>query len=215
MKRKLVLSPQEIDNMATSTPDLRDEVFIKLLYFTAARITELIMLTTSEVNTEGRTVTVRHLKRAGNRYRVIGIGEEMAKLLAFHISQEGLREGERLFPFTRQWGYTIIRQAAERVGFGGKIMFNPESGRKHYVHPHDLRAGMATAWITARADAESQKALQEFLGHKDISTTFRYYRLADEGKAVLQDVLKDISERIDNGKRTGSLTGPPGATHKD
>lgn len=183
MKRKIVLSPNEIDSMATSAPDLRDEVFIKLLYYTAVRITELISLTVSDVDLETPTITIRHLKRAGEMYRSIGISNDTANLLRQYIRSEGLQEGERLFPFTRQWGYQIIRQAAERVDLGGKVMLNLESGKRHFVHPHNLRESFATRALKADTSIEGQIHLQKHLGHKDFSTTVRYIKFLPEERS--------------------------------
>lgn len=194
----MVLTPSEIDEMARSCPTLRDQVFIRVLYYTACRITELISILVSDVDLKNRVITIRHLKRRGKKYRQIPIDEETAKLLEQYIRGEG-RGGGRLFPISREWGYQIVRDAAERIGLGGKIMFNPETGKMHYVHPHDLRCALATEWLTTKGDIKSQKELQTYLGHKEFSTTARYLRLAGEGRETMEDVMKSIREKIEGG----------------
>ena len=47
----------------------------------------------------------------------------------------------------------------------------------HYVHPHTFRDSLAVDWLTLDDTGDSQKLLQNHLGHKRYETTARYFKL--------------------------------------
>lgn len=109
--------------------------------------------------------------------RLITIGQETLNLLSDFT--RGMAPTDRVINLSRQSVYNIIREAASNIGLGGKILLNPETGRKHFVHPHIMRASLAVDWLRlAATDANKQKALQEHLGHQDFGTTQRYNKLS-------------------------------------
>ena len=125
-----------------------------------------------------------------NRGRLVTIGEVTAKILKDFT--EGMGKQERVIALTRQHVYHIIRELSAAAGLKGKILLNPETGRKHFVHPHILRASLATDWLAiANNDANMQKALQEQLGHQSFNTTMRYNRLTlSQVRGVASEVRK-------------------------
>jgi integrase/recombinase XerD len=111
------------------------------------------------------------------RHRIINLGEETLALLRDFTM--GMAPTDRIINLSRQSIYNIIRQMASDAGLAGKVLINPESGRKHFIHPHIMRASLAVDWLRlAATDANKQKALQEHLGHADFGTTQRYNKLA-------------------------------------
>ena len=110
------------------------------------------------------------------RTRLINIGLDTLELCREYLDQRG-DGSDYLIPLTRQMVYYILRQAADSIGLDGKAILNPETGRKHYVHPHSFRDSLAVDWLTLDDSAESQKALQQHLGHKRFETTTRYFKL--------------------------------------
>ncbi len=126
-----------------------------------------------------------------NRYRIITISDELANLLADFTM--GMDKSEQIIKLSRQGVYNIIRKLAERAGLSGKLIQNPESGRKHYVHPHILRSSLAVDWLAmAGSDANKQKALQEHLGHQDFSTTMRYNKLSSTQVRKVVDEVRSL-----------------------
>ena len=98
-------------------------------------------------------------------------------------------QGDRLFPLTRQRVYRIVREIAERAGYGGMIMQSAEQARAHYLHPHNFREAFATHWFEKRDDTLGQKALQTLLGHERFETTARYAKMTPQR---VQDVYNDV-----------------------
>ncbi len=111
------------------------------------------------------------------RNRLINLGDETLSLLRDFTA--GMAPNERVIKLSRQMVYNIIRELASAAGLDGKQLLNPESGKKHYVHPHIFRASLAVDWLeVASGDVNKQKALQEHLGHKSFDTTMKYDKLS-------------------------------------
>lgn len=110
------------------------------------------------------------------RNRLISVGDRTIELLRQHMV--GLNPGDKVFDISRQWVYYIVRNAAEKIGLKGRIILNPETGKNHFVHPHNFRDSLAVSWLDfAGEDGTKQKALQDHLGHKSFITTMRYHKL--------------------------------------
>ncbi len=113
-----------------------------------------------------------------DRKRVVNIGAELASELGEYILEENLQATDAIIKLSRQMIYNIIRTLAEKSGLSGKVILNPETGKRHYVHPHSFRDSFAVDWLDVAGDNISkQKALQEALGHQNFNTTMRYEKL--------------------------------------
>jgi integrase len=136
------------------------------------------------------------------RSRLISIGEETARLLdeyqrGMATTHDKPAPDKHIINLTRQMVYKIVREAALSIGLAGKLFLNPETGKRHYVHPHDFRSALAVSWLDyAGSDANKQKALQTALGHKDFNTTIRYNKLTPT-------TVKSIGDEV-RAKRFGS-----------
>jgi len=133
----------------------------------------------SDVEAEGSEV----------RTRLINVGEETLNLCREYLEKRRGSYDELIF-LTRQMVYQIMRKCAEAIGLEGKVMLNPETGRQHYVHPHNMRDSLAVDWLTLDDSATSQKALQGHLGHKRYETTARYQKLSMESVADVADKVR-------------------------
>ena len=122
------------------------------------------------------------------RSRLINIGPETTEFLKQYV--EGLKPTDNIINLSRQQVYNIVRAAAFSIGIKGRAILNPETGKKHFVHPHGFRDSLAAAWLSyAGSDANKQKALQEHLGHRSFETTMRYNKLTP-GK------VKEVSDEV-------------------
>lgn len=125
------------------------------------------------------------------RSRLINIGSETAELLKKYI--KNLEPSENIIKITRQQVYNIVRNAAQSVGIKGKAILNPETGKKHYPHPHNFRDSLAVSWLSiAGTDVGKQKALQEHLGHKKFETTMRYNKLTPSRVKEISDEVRQM-----------------------
>lgn len=158
----------------TQTPNgLRDRAMLEILYAAGLRVSELVTLPLTRVNT--RQGVVRVLGKGG-KDRLVPIGEEALRWLEAYLrdARPALLDGrsaETLFVtsrgdgMTRQAFWHLIKRHAQRAG-----IIKPLS-------PHTLRHAFATHLLDHGADLRS---LQMLLGHADLSTTQIYTHVARE-----------------------------------
>jgi len=156
-----------LEQPSKNTPkEIRDKAMLELLYATGMRVSELISLKYDDVN-----LTLNYiLCRDTNKERVIPIENAAKSALEHYMSQvrEAMCEGsDYLFtnlkgsPMTRQGFWKLIKSYAKRAGIDKDIT------------PHMIRHSFASHLVNNGADL---KAVQEMLGHSDISTTQIYLR---------------------------------------
>ena len=173
------LSPAEMDTLLAepaklSTPEaMRDAAMLELLYACGMRVSELIDLNVNDVNLKAGFV--RCLGK-GSKERIIPVHERASECVKKYIAEsrpsllhgkdeDALflnRRGDRL---TRQGFWLILKGYAKAAGI------------KKAVTPHTLRHSFATHVLNGGADL---RAVQELLGHANISSTQIYTHLTSE-----------------------------------
>jgi integrase/recombinase XerD len=183
--RKLpeVLSTGEVEQLVEAPdPDhplyWRDRAILEVLYASGLRVSELVELGLTDMELEERLLLV-HGK--GGRERLVPVGGAAVRALERYLREarprvEGGRGRGRVFlnargePLSRQSVWALVRESAERAGI------------RRGVSPHTLRHTFATHLLEGGADLA---AVQELLGHVDISTTQIYTHVDRE---YLRDV---------------------------
>lgn len=166
-----ILTPEEAV-MLLEQPDLstakgiRDKAMLEVLYATGMRVSELISLRLSDVN-----LGMCYLKcQAGEKERIIPFGKEAEKALRQYLEESRSKlmkgkDGEWLF--TNCSGDSMSRQ-----GFWKLIKFYAsKAGITKDITPHTLRHSFGAHLVQNGADL---RAVQEMMGHSDISTTQIY-----------------------------------------
>jgi integrase/recombinase XerD len=174
-----VLSIFEIDEILKQ-PDtsirlgIRDRAMLETLYATGIRVSELVNLKQSNLLIEDGLILVYG---KGSKERLIPIGrsarqwiEEYQKQSRVYLaksrkSQDALFLNIRGTKLTRD----MIRKLVEKYAIAAGIEKN--------VHPHTFRHSFATHLLEGGADL---RAVQEMLGHADISTTQIYTHIDRE-----------------------------------
>lgn len=167
-----VLDVEEVIQLL-ETPDLtknngyRDRTILELLYATGMRVTELIQIEIDDVNLIMGFVKVFG---KGNKERIIPLGDTVIEYLDTYINTVRPQLLKKtvtnvLFlnlhgrPLTRQGIWKLIKQYGLRANITKTLT------------PHTLRHSFATHLLENGADL---RAVQEMLGHSDISTTQLY-----------------------------------------
>lgn len=169
------LSVEEMETLL-NTPDdslagKRDKAMMELLYASGIRVSELIGIAVTEVNNDMGFIRVRG---KGSKERIVPITDYVAKLLAEYIKDVRislLKEDntDSLFITNRGKGFT-------RQGLWKTIKkYETLSGIDRRITPHTFRHSFATHLIENGADL---RAVQEMLGHSDISTTQIYTQIS-------------------------------------
>jgi integrase/recombinase XerD len=188
LERKLprVLTVDEVEKLLnqpdTSTPaGIRDKAMLEVLYATGIRVSELVSLNLDDIELDEGFV--RCIGK-GSKERVVPMGEIAINALRSYLSKGRPKlvsnpgenalflnhHGRRL---TRQGFWKIVKKYAAQLGIRKEIT------------PHTLRHSFATHLLENGADI---RAVQEMLGHADISTTQIYTH-------VTKDRLKDVYAR--------------------
>lgn len=171
---------QLLDTPEPTTSGTRDKVMMELLYATGIRVSELISMTTINVNSEMGFITV---VGKGQKERIIPITDYVAELLQEYIVDIRInllkdKDTDALFltnrgnSFTRQGVWKMIKK------------YNLLSGISKNVTPHTFRHTFATHLIENGADL---RIVQELLGHTDISTTQVYTHLSKKSVKEMYD----------------------------
>lgn len=174
-----VLSVSEIDEIFKQ-PELgkplgiRDRAILETLYATGIRVSELVNLKQSNLMFDDELILVFG---KGSKERLVPIGQSARTWITKYQKEARAIHAKRgksldiLFlnargtKMTRQAIWNIIRAHARSAGI------------KKEVHPHTLRHSFATHLLEGGADL---RAVQEMLGHADISTTQIYTHIDRE-----------------------------------
>lgn len=151
----------------------RDRTMLEVLYATGLRVSELVSVRFSHVNTNQGVIRI---VGKGNRERLIPLGEEAVRWLGEFVDGPRAeilleRQTDYLFPtrrgdrMTRQAFWHIIKRYATKAGV------------EKALSPHTLRHAFATHLLNRGADL---RVVQMLLGHSDLSTTQIYTHVARE-----------------------------------
>jgi integrase/recombinase XerD len=157
-----------------STPEAkRDKAMLELLYATGMRVSELVSLDLTDLDTEGGYV---RCFGKGHKERLIPIYERAVLALKEYLSgvrPHLVRSSEEKAVFLNRRGERLTRQGLWQIlkGYAKEAELGVE------ITPHTLRHSFATHMLSGGADLRS---VQELLGHANISTTQVYTHLTTE-----------------------------------
>jgi len=167
-----------MDIQESSPLDQRDLAALELLYSSGLRLSELAMLDVAQVQTSDGLLEITG---KGAKTRRVPIGSKaLAAIDAWlQVRPQLAREGETAL-FVSQRGTRLSRRAIQqRVALQAR-----QQGMPRHVHPHMLRHSFASHLLESSGDL---RAVQELLGHADISTTQVYTHLDFQHLAQVYD----------------------------
>ncbi|HLS23428.1 MAG TPA: site-specific tyrosine recombinase XerD [Pseudogracilibacillus sp.] len=187
-----VLSIEEVNQLLHITGDapldIRNKAMLELLYATGLRVTELIEL---EMNDIHLTMGFVRCIGKGSKERIVPIGSLAIEAMEHYLEYARpilvkRNQGETKFfvnhhgrPLSRQGFWKLLKKLAK------------EQGLKKSITPHTLRHSFATHLLENGADL---RAVQEMLGHADISTTQIYTHVS---KSRLTDTYRQFHPRAE------------------
>src|SRR3954449_1215133 len=167
--QKLLAAPRGDEPTA-----LRDRALLEVMYACGLRASETIGLEVGDVDMHEGFLRARG---KGGKERLVPLGRKAIAAISSYMRGGrakliGERHEVRLFvnfrggPLSRQGLYKIVQRNARIAGLAGQMS------------PHTLRHSFATHLLAGGCDL---RAVQEMLGHADISTTQLYTHLSGEG----------------------------------
>jgi integrase/recombinase XerD len=166
--QKLLASPRG-DEPTT----LRDRALLEVMYACGLRASETIGLEIADIDLRQGFLRARG---KGSKERLVPLGRKAIAAISVYLrggrpKLVGDRHEVKLFvnfrggPLSRQGLYKIVQRHARAAGLSGQLS------------PHTLRHSFATHLLAGGCDL---RAVQEMLGHADISTTQMYTHLSGE-----------------------------------
>jgi integrase/recombinase XerD len=187
----LVLSVTEVDSILSS-PDtsnvlgLRDKALLELLYACGVRVSELLGLKVSDLFFNEEMIRVFG---KGSKERLVPVGRSAVEWVKKYLIKsrpmlEKKYKSEN-FLFLNKKGTKLSRMGIWKI----VDRYVKDAGIKKEVHPHTFRHSFATHLLEGGADL---RAVQEMLGHADISTTQIYTHIDRE---YIKQMHKDFHPR--------------------
>lgn len=170
--------------------DRRDKAIMELFYSSGLRLSELLGLDLADLDLRDRTVRVLG---KGRKERIVPVGSVAVSALGDWLSERtryaGVGEtavfvginGERLGP----------RIVQRRIARWARLQGLPQ-----HVHPHMFRHSFASHLLESSGDL---RAVQELLGHANISTTQVYTHLDFQHLARIYDSAHPRARRKSRG----------------
>jgi len=169
------LTQSEIERLIESIPldnplGIRDRAIIEVLYSTGVRIGELVQLNLSDVK-GNRQILIRG---KGNKERIVFLGDYAVKSLKRYLEEvrpKLVRDIRETALFLSRFGTRLTCRSIERMMEKYGIQLGKD------ISPHTIRHSFATHLLENGADL---RAVQELLGHSDLSTTQKYTHITLE-----------------------------------
>jgi len=161
-----ILSAEELIRLFETPKNLKHKMILMTAYGCGLRVSEVVSLKVTDIDSERMMVRIEQAKGAKDRYTILSprlLGELRVYWLKYRptswlfYSSMGRRKLSRATP------QQVFKKAKEKAGIKKKVTF------------HSLRHGFATNLLEAGADL---RTIQILLGHASISSTARYIHVA-------------------------------------
>jgi integrase/recombinase XerC len=174
---------------------LRDQAILELFYSSGLRLSELVDLNICDLDLRDSTVTVTG---KGNKTRQLPVGSYAIKALSSWLKQRSIAQNEN----SKELEPVFITKQGKRLGqraVQARLKkHSQQQGLGQNVHPHMLRHSFASHMLESSGDL---RAVQELLGHANISTTQVYTHLDFQHLAKVYDKAHPRAQRKQSGPK--------------
>jgi len=170
----------------TSVLAMRDRALLELLYSSGLRLSEIATLDLAQLDLGAGMVRVTG---KGNKTRLVPVGRHAREALqAWLAARAPIARADEAAVFVGENGARLSgRQIERRVAHWAK-----RRGIGQPVHPHMLRHSFASHLLESSGDL---RAVQELLGHANLSTTQVYTHLNFQHLAKVYDAAHPRARR--------------------
>ena len=167
-----------LDRPVKGALEIRDRAIFELMYSSGLRLSETVSLDLGDVNLKDSLVRVIG---KGAKQRVVPVGSVACERLRAWLEERPALAGagQQAMFVSRQGSRLTARSVQARLARWARAQ-----GIDAHVHPHMLRHSFASHMLESSGDL---RAVQELLGHADISTTQVYTHLDFQHLAEVYD----------------------------
>ena len=167
-KLPFILSVEQVNELCnipqTNYAAIRDKAIIELMYSSALRLSEITSLNIASFSKKDKMLSV---VGKGNKQRYLPIGTQAFDALIKWLSKREPANVSENALFLNKYGERLSNRSVQtRLNYWAKFQ-----NLNCKISPHTLRHSCATHLLESSGDL---RAVQEFLGHEDISTTQIY-----------------------------------------
>lgn len=179
MKLPTVLSEQEVKDLFAVTRNVKHKAILFLLYSAGLRMSELLSLTWTDIDTTRSVINVREGKGKKDRITLLSTvaNAYLQRYRALYSPRHWVFEGSTGQPYSARSVNNIVKKSARLA----KIVKN--------ISAHTLRHSFATHLLESGTDL---RYIQSLLGHESSLTTERYTHVTKRGFEKLKSPLDNL-----------------------
>ena len=183
LKLPKVISEEKIIKGLLAVENKKHRTLLLLAYSAGLRVSEVISLKITDINSDRMQITVNHAK--GKKDRVVTLSETLLPLLReyYKLYKPGtwLFEGQDSNEhYSSRSAQQIFKDAYKKLGLPAQCSF------------HSLRHSFATHLLENGTDISY---IQKLLGHNDIKTTLRYTQISNKDIGKIESPLDRIMRK--------------------
>jgi site-specific recombinase XerD len=164
-----ILGREEVAALIDKTRNLKHRVLLMTTYAAGLRVSEVCTLKLAHIDSARGMIRVEHGKGAKDRYTLLS----MRLLKELRLYWQVQRPRIYLFPAARTPDDPMDTKSAQRIFYAAK----DRAGIAKECGIHGLRHAFATHLLESGTDIHT---IQRLMGHTHLSTTMRYFHLAQE-----------------------------------
>ena len=183
LKLPVVLSKDEVARLIAATNNLKHQVALSVAYGTGLRVSEVLALKVTDVDSQRMTLRVEQGKGRKDRYAMLSpiLLERLRVWWRVARAQGKMLDGGWLFPGLDPLDALTARQL-NRAVHDAAIVAKIDKR----VSMRTLRHSFATHLLEQKEDI---RVIQVLLGHKKLDTTARYVQVATD---ILREVISPL-----------------------
>lgn len=182
-KLPVVLSRDEVARLIAAAPNLKSQTALSVAYATGLRVSEVVSLKLTDIDSKRMTLRVEQGKGSKDRYAMLSpvLLERLRAWWRLAHAQGKMLPGGWLFPGMNPMESLTARQLNRAIHSAAEA-----AGIDKRVSMHTLRHSFATHLLEQKVDI---RVIQVLLGHKKLETTVVYTHVATE---ILREVVSPL-----------------------
>lgn len=180
-----ILGENEIGRMFNSVQNLKHKAVLFTAYSAGLRVSEVINLKLSDVDSERMQLFIE--KSKGKKDRYVGLSILLLDVLRAYLKNVSPRPSKYVFENPQRLGERYSIRSAQKIFHDAKL----RAGINKDVGIHSLRHSFATHLLEKGIDI---RYIKDLLGHFSIKTTERYLHVKKETLVSIPNVLDELNK---------------------